>query len=84
MKLKEIGHLAFTCKDLRESIRFYCDQLGFTHKFSILYGDYPSTDPTDPRRDQPHPAVSTSAAVSFWSCSTQTAPISPACLSPAC
>lgn len=39
MKIKEIGHLAFTCKDLEASIRFYRDQLGFTNKFSIYYDE---------------------------------------------
>lgn len=39
MKVKEIGHLAFTCKDLEESIRFYGEKLGFRNKFSIYYSD---------------------------------------------
>ena len=40
MKIKEIGHLAFTCADLEASIEFYRDKLGFKNKFSISYADY--------------------------------------------
>ena len=40
MKIKEIGHLAFTCADLEKSIEFYRDKLGFRNKFCISYADY--------------------------------------------
>lgn len=36
----QIGHVAFICKDLPTSIAFYRDQLGFTNKFVITYGDW--------------------------------------------
>jgi len=50
MKIKEIGHLAFTCADLDTSVAFYRDKLGFTNKFTISYGELldsmgPSPDP---------------------------------------
>lgn len=40
MKIKEIGHLAFTCKDLARSMEFYGGKLGCTNKFNITYGEY--------------------------------------------
>ena len=39
MKVKELGHLAFKCKDLSASEAFYRDVLGFERKFSLKYGD---------------------------------------------
>lgn len=40
MKIKEIGHLAFTCKDLAESMKFYGEKMGCIHKFNITYGEF--------------------------------------------
>ena len=40
MKIKEIGHLGFTCKDLDVSIDFYMNKLCMIHKFNILYGQF--------------------------------------------
>lgn len=39
MKIKELGHVAFKCHDLKESERFYSDILGFKRAFSLTYGD---------------------------------------------
>ena len=39
MQIKELGHLAFKCRDLKKSVAFYRDVLGFTPKFSLYYGD---------------------------------------------
>lgn len=39
MNIIQLGHLAYTCKDLSVSIHFYRDQLGLKHKFTITYGD---------------------------------------------
>lgn len=39
MKIRELGHLAFRCKDLGKSLDFYCEILGFTKKFTMTYGD---------------------------------------------
>ena len=39
IKIKTISHIGFNCKDLETSIRFYCDILGCTHKFTLTYGD---------------------------------------------
>lgn len=39
MKIKELGHLAFKCRDLQASVAFYRDVLGFTEKFRLTYGD---------------------------------------------
>lgn len=92
MKIKEIGHLAFTCKDLEESIRFYRDKLGFTNKFSIYYGEmlehirksnpdqraalWTSSSRTATGCGSP---ISTSATVSSSSCSTPARQRFPAC-----
>lgn len=40
MKLVEIGHLAFICKDLEKSIAYYRDGLGMKHKFNITFGEW--------------------------------------------
>lgn len=40
MKIKQYGHLAFTCKDIEKSVHFYRDILGLKKKFSITYGDW--------------------------------------------
>lgn len=39
MKIKELGHLAFKCRDLKASVAFYRDVLGFTQKFALYFGD---------------------------------------------
>ncbi len=33
--IKGIGHLAFTVENMKRSLEFYCDLLGFKHAFSI-------------------------------------------------
>lgn len=33
--IKNIGHLAFNVSDMKKSLHFYCDQLGFTHLFQL-------------------------------------------------
>ena len=39
MKIKELGHVAFKCRDLKASEAFYRDVLGFERKFSLKYAD---------------------------------------------
>ena len=39
MTIREIGHLAFTCRDLDASIRFYKEVLGLREKFTLYYED---------------------------------------------
>lgn len=39
MKIKELGHIAFTCQDVEASIAFYRDILEFPVKFSLYYSD---------------------------------------------
>ncbi len=39
MKIKEIGHVAFRCRDVKASERFYSDILGFKRAFSLTYSD---------------------------------------------
>lgn len=38
MKILKIAHAGFKVKNMEESLKFYCDGLGFTHKFT-LYRD---------------------------------------------
>jgi lactoylglutathione lyase len=33
--IKGFGHIAFIVSDMKESLKFYCDVLGFTHVFDI-------------------------------------------------
>ncbi len=40
MNIKELGHLAFRCRDLNASAAFYRDVLGFNQKFALYYGDW--------------------------------------------
>lgn len=37
--IKGLGHLAFTCDDMEESLKFYCDGLGFTRAFELRRDD---------------------------------------------
>ena len=39
MNITQLGHLAFTCRDLNASLHFYRDLLGFREKFRLYYGD---------------------------------------------
>lgn len=39
MNIDRFGHLAYVCKDLSDSMKFYANVLGLKHKFSISYGD---------------------------------------------
>ncbi len=39
MKVKELGHIAFTCRDVKESEKFYTEVLGFSRSFALTYGD---------------------------------------------
>lgn len=39
MKIKELGHIAFKCRDLKASEHFYSDILGFKRAFSLTYQD---------------------------------------------
>ena len=39
MKIKELGHLAFKCQDLKKSETFYSEVLGFKRQFALCYGD---------------------------------------------
>lgn len=39
MKILELGHLAFKCRDLSASEKFYTEVLGFKRSFSLTYGD---------------------------------------------
>ncbi|NLM62026.1 MAG: VOC family protein [Clostridiales bacterium] len=49
MKIKELGHLAFRCRVLDESVRFYRDVMGFEKAFDLYYGDL--LDSLKDRRD---------------------------------
>ena len=51
MKVKELGHLAFKCKDLERSEAFYRDVLGFKRKFSLKYSDRADCAPP-PEKDR--------------------------------
>ncbi len=52
MKVKELGHLALKCRDLKRSERFYTDVLGFERKFSLKYSDrLPAEQGSDPDRE---------------------------------
>lgn len=39
MKIKELGHVAFKCRNIKKSEEFYCEILGFTRKFTMTYSD---------------------------------------------
>ncbi len=39
MVIRELGHLAFRCRDVKESERFYTEVLGFERAFSLTYGE---------------------------------------------
>lgn len=41
MKNPELGHLAFKCRNLAQSEKFYSEVLGFKRQFSLTYGDRP-------------------------------------------
>ena len=49
MKIKEIGHIAFTCKDLDASIAFYTQILGLEEVFHLTYEDGGTKREGDPR-----------------------------------
>ena len=38
-KVRAVSHVGFNVRDIEESIRFYCDILGCTEKFTLTYGD---------------------------------------------
>lgn len=40
MNTKSFGHLSFNCKNLKKSVEFYCEALGFEQKFSLHYSDF--------------------------------------------
>lgn len=44
MKIKELGHLAFKCQDLKKSEEFYSKVLGFERKFCLYYGNRTDSD----------------------------------------
>ena len=50
MKVTQIGHVAYVCKDLERSVAFYRDVLGFTPKFSLSYGDFLDMNLDEARR----------------------------------
>ena len=37
MGIKTISHIGFNCKNIEESIRFYCDIMGLKKKFTLTY-----------------------------------------------
>lgn len=39
MRIQQFGHLAFTCRDLDVSLRFYKEVLGLKEKFCLNYED---------------------------------------------
>ena len=39
MNIRELGHVAFRCRDLERSVNFYCGILGFRKKCVLTYGD---------------------------------------------
>ena len=39
MKILELGHVAFKCRDLKASEKFYSEILGFKRAFSLKYSD---------------------------------------------
>ena len=47
MNITQLGHLAFTCRDLNASLHFYRDLLGFREKFRLYYGDIMGEEKTD-------------------------------------
>ena len=50
MKILELGHLAFKCRDLDESLHFYRDILGFPVKFCLHYADIGQSRPGEEER----------------------------------
>ena len=50
MKIKELGHLAFKCRDLEKSLHFYRDILGFPVKFCLYYADIGQCIPGEEER----------------------------------
>ena len=38
-KIKAVSHVGFNVRDIEKSIKFYCDMLGCTKKFTLTYGD---------------------------------------------
>lgn len=54
MRIRQIGHLAFRCRDLEKSVAFYRDALGLKEKFRLYFGDLIGDDdghPLAPRRN---------------------------------
>lgn len=53
MNIKELGHVAFKCRDLKKSEAFYRDVLGMERKFALKYGDRPEEERKgiDPERE---------------------------------
>lgn len=39
MGIKTISHIGFNCKNIEQSIRFYCEILGSKKKFTLTYND---------------------------------------------
>lgn len=39
MKVSRFGHVAFRCRNLHESLDFYCGKLGFPERFRLCYRD---------------------------------------------
>ena len=50
MVIKELGHLAFKCSNLEESLHFYRDILGFQEKFCLYYTDIGQSIPGEEER----------------------------------
>lgn len=51
MKVKELGHLAFRCRDLKKTEEFYTEVLGFKRAFSLTYGERADKTAFPPERE---------------------------------
>ncbi len=49
MKINQIGHIAFNCKNMEKTKKFYCEQLGLPIKFEMTYKDLFEMMKEDPR-----------------------------------
>ena len=48
MSLKRIHHVAYRCRDAKETVNFYRDMLGMSFKLAIAEDKVPSTGDPDP------------------------------------
>ena len=48
MKIKQIHHVAYRCKDAKETVAFYRDVLGMEYQLAFAENEVPSTKEPDP------------------------------------